>query len=171
MLRLLIICFLLLGVSSARAEIVYKVSAGSWTVTALKESCSAVNRPHSETRDIPVNAMFISSNAKGELSISIALWPEALSEQDTELRLFVSGYGSFRLPAKSQFKPWVAITTTEPLPEKLLDTLKGRRGPFPLYDVLVRTNASKSRTVFDLQDLPQVMMELSTCTEKLAKGG
>ena len=170
MLRFLISCFLLLGFTSARAELVYKVSAGSWTVSAAKESCSAVNRPDSETRTIPVNAMYISSTAKGELKISIVLWPGALSEEDTELRLVVSGHGSFKLPAKSLFKPWVTITTTEPLPEKLLEALQGR-GPFALYDVLVRTNASKSRTVFDLQDLPEVMLELSTCVEKLAKGG
>ena len=170
MLRFFIACFFLLGLTSARAELVYKVSAGRWTINAAKESCLAVNRPDSETRTVPVNAMFISSNTKGELKISFALWPGALSEQDTELRLFVSGQGSFKLPAKSQFKPWVTITTMEPLPKKLVEALKGS-GPFALYDVLVRTNASKSRTIFDLQDLPQVMLELSACAKELAKGG
>ena len=78
MLRFLIACFLLLGFTSARAELVYKVRAGSWTVSAAKESCSAVNRPE---------------------------------------------------------------------------------------------NASKAKTVLDIQDLPKVMVELSQCIQKLSKGG
>ena len=170
MLRFLITCFLLLGFTSARAELVYKVSAGSWTVSAAKESCSAVNRPDSETKTVPINTMFISSNTKGELKISIALWPGALSEQDTELSLGVSGHGTFDLPAKSRIEPWITITTTEPLPEKLLIALKGGDS-VPLYNMAVHTNASKAKTVLDIQDLPKVMVELSQCIQKLSKGG
>jgi hypothetical protein len=165
--RILPVLFLL-AATPAHAELVFNVTAGSWSVFSTKDNCMAQNRPPSETGMVPINTLFVFAEPSGDTSIAMAFWPGAVTEKDHELTLLISGQGNFDLPAKALVDVWTMMRTTAPLPEDLVNTLMGR-GRTLLYNMLVQSDVSDAVSQIDIQDMPKVMVELRHCVDLLQR--
>jgi hypothetical protein len=165
--RILPVLFLL-AATPAHAELVFNVTAGSWSVFSTKDNCMAQNRPPSETGIVPINTLFIFAEPSGEMRIAMAFWPGALTENDREISLMISGHGNHDLAATAILGEWTVLRTNDTLPEKLIDTLNGSDESF-LYNMLVQSDVSDAVSQIDIQDMPKVMVELRHCVDLLQR--
>lgn len=149
------------------AETVFEMQVNHWTIQAREDSCSAQNRPLSELGAVPINTLIVFAEAGGELSLAMAFWPGALSEADDEMTLLISGRGGFDLPAEALLDPWTVLRSSAPLPDDLLQAFSSYDGP-PLYNMTVVANASETKTLIDIQDMPRVVAELQRCLTLLS---
>jgi hypothetical protein len=157
-LTLLSLCILPLPAS---AELMFQTNIGHWIIYSTPDGCIAQNRPSLEMGIGPINMLWLDAKPDGRVSLSIAFWPGALQDSDTEIRLKLASL-EVTLPAIARLDPFVVLQPTAPLAPDLLDTFAGR-GDIDPYALQISTNVSDTSTTLDVQDLPRVMGELSRC--------
>lgn len=160
--RILTPIFLLLLPFPASADLTFQTSIGHWIVYSTPDGCVAQNRPSLEMGNGPINMLWLDAKPDGRVSLSIAFWPGALQDGDTEIRLKLASL-EVTLPAIARLDPFVVLQPMAPLAPDLLDAFAGRSDIDP-YALQISTNVSDTSTTIDVQDLPRVMGELSRCT-------
>lgn len=172
MLVRLVLISLLLSPSMARAESVYLVKEGQWTIGGGKTRCEAMNRPPSEANCAPVNVLFVSMDDKREPVIRIVFWPGALPENVSALKITIREGGEthvFDVPAEAGNREWNVVSTAGPLPRDFISLVSDFSKQ--LFNMDVEVPGSAARTVFSLEDMNKVLSHLSDCVQNLEKAG
>lgn len=172
MLIRLVLASLFLSSAAVRAESIYLVKEGQWTIGGGRERCEAMNRPSSEANYAPVNVMFVSMDEKREPVIRVVFWPGALPDKVTALRFTVRTGGEemvFEVPAQAGAKEWNVVSIAEPLPKDFLRLISDLSRP--LFNMEVDVPGSAARTVFSVEDMNRVMSHLHDCVQNLEKAG
>lgn len=163
---------LFLSVVTARAESIFLVKEGQWTIGGGKTRCEAMNRPPSEANYAPVNVMFVSMDAKRDPVIRVVFWPGALPDKVSALK-FTLRNGveelAFDVPAEAGKKEWNVVSTAGPLPKQFQRALTDLSKQ--LFNMEVEAPGSAARTVFSVEDMSRVMSHLSDCVQNLEKAG
>lgn len=158
------LAFVLVTTLPAQADEGFLSTANHWTIQSTATGCMAQNRPLSELNE-PINALFLFIKPDGSFGLAMTFWPDALKADDNEMTLLIAGQGGFDLAAEATLKPWPTLRTSTPLPPELIGTFDGH-SETPLYNMIVAADASGSRTVIDIQDMPIIMTELRRCLAK-----
>lgn len=172
MLKRLALTLLLMPAWTARAESVFLVKEGQWTIGGGKTRCEAMNRPPSEANFAPVNVLFVSMDAKREPVFRIVFWPGALPEKVSTLKFTIREGGEthvFDVPAEAGNREWNVVSTAWPLPKDFLRLVSDLSRQ--LFNMEVEVPGSAARTVLSLEDMSRVMSHLSDCVQNLETAG
>jgi hypothetical protein len=163
---------LLLSVSAGRAESIFLVKEGQWTIGGGKTRCEAMNRPPSEANYAPVNVLFVSMDDKREPVMRIVFWPGALPEKVSALKFTIREGGEthvFDVAAESGSREWNVVSTAGPLPKDFTRLVSDFSKQ--LFNMDVEVPGSAARTVFDLEGMNKVLSHLHDCVQNLEKAG